>query len=134
MKKIISILFVFVMAVPASKAEASKPPAGILESVAAAIRTGNSKELAKYFSSSVEISLPEKEGTFSKTQAEMVMKDFFTKNPPASFNVNQQGSSSGGSQFMIGSYKSGGKVFRTYVLFKPSGGQLFIQQIEIETD
>ncbi|HPT14625.1 MAG TPA: DUF4783 domain-containing protein [Bacteroidales bacterium] len=134
MKKIISILFVLVMAIPASKTNASEMPAGILESVATAIRNGNSKELAKYFSSSVEISLPEKEGTFSKAQAEMVMKDFFTKNPPVSFAVNQQGSSSGGSQFMIGSYKSGSKVFRTYVLFKPVSGQLFIQQIEIETD
>ncbi len=134
MKKIISILFVLVMAIPASIASVSEPPAGILESVSAAIRAGNSKELAKYFSSSVEISLPEKEGTFSKAQAEMVMKDFFTKNPPVSFTVNQQGSSSGGSQFMIGSYKSGGKVFRTYVLFKPVSGQLFIQQVEIETD
>lgn len=134
MKKIISILFVFLLGFSNTRVMAEFPPAGIIESVAAAFRTGNSKELARYFSSSVEITLPEKDGTFSKVQAEMVMKDFFTKNPPASFSINQQGSSSGGSQFMIGSYKSSGKVFRTYVLFKPVSGQLFIQQIEIETD
>jgi len=118
----------------ATQLYAEPPMAGVLESVATAIRTGNSKELAKYFATTVEVTLPEKDGSFSKVQAEMVMKDFFTKNAPSSFSVNQQGTSTGGSQFMIGSYKSGSKVFRTYLLFKPVNGQLFIQQIEFETE
>lgn len=134
MKKILSILIILVLGLPCLKAEVNPPLAGVLESVASAIRTGNSKELARYFSSTVEITLPDKDGSFSKVQAEMVMKDFFTKNPPVTFSVNQQGSSSGGSQFMIGSYKSGSRVFRAYVLFKPVSGQLFIQQIEFETE
>jgi len=134
MKKIFLILAGLAFSLSSLQMQAEPPLAGVLESVAAAIRSGNSRELAKYFSSSVEVSLTEKDGSFSKAQAEMVMKDFFAKNPPVSFTVNQQGSSTGGSQFMIGSYKCGSKVFRTYLLFKPVNGQLFIQQIEFETD
>ncbi|HOW30914.1 MAG TPA: DUF4783 domain-containing protein [Bacteroidales bacterium] len=134
MKKIITLLTIILVGISAPQLHATTKVTGVLESVAAAIRTGNSKELAKYFASTVEITLPEKDGSFSKVQAEMVMKDFFTKNIPSSFSVNQQGNSTGGSQFMIGSYKSGSRVFRTYVLFKPVNGQLFIQQIEFETE
>jgi len=43
----------------------------------AAIKAGNSKELAKYFGPTVEIILPGSDGAFSKAQAEMIMKDFF---------------------------------------------------------
>jgi hypothetical protein len=107
---------------------------GISENIAAAIRTGNSKSLAMYFNTTLEISLPGKEGTFSKVQAEMVMKDFFSKNPPTAFDVNQKGTSSGGSQFIIGTYKSNNKVYKTYFLLKPVEGQLLIQQLQFEVN
>jgi len=105
---------------------------GISENIASAIRSGNSKLLTTYFNSTIEITLPGKEGTFSKVQAEMVMKDFFSKYPPASFDINQKGSSSGGSQFIIGTYKSNNKVYKTYLLLKPVDGQLLIQQLQFE--
>jgi hypothetical protein len=105
---------------------------GISENIATAIRSGNSKVLTTYFNTTIEITLPGKEGTFSKVQAEMVMKDFFSKYPPASFDINQKGSSSGGSQFIIGTYKSNNKVYKTYLLLKPVDGQLLIQQLQFE--
>jgi hypothetical protein len=107
---------------------------GILENIVLAIKSGNSKSLAGYFNSTVEITLPGKEGTFSKVQAEMIMKDFFLKNPPASYIVDQKGSSSGGAQFIIGTYKSSNKVYKTYILLKPTEGQTLIQQLQFEID
>lgn len=107
---------------------------GIQENIAAALRTGNSKALAVYFSSTIEISLPDKEGTFSKVQSELIMKDFFTKNPPVSFLIDQKGSSSGGALFMIGTYKSNGKIYKTYILLKPFESQMLIQQIQFESE
>lgn len=105
---------------------------GISENIASAIRSGNSKVLSTYFNTTIEITLPGKEGTFSKVQAEMVMKDFFTKYPPAAFDINQKGTSSGGSQFIIGTYKSNNKVYKTYLLLKLVDGQLLIQQLQFE--
>lgn len=107
---------------------------GTNESVAAAIKAGNSGELAKYFNNTVEIQIPGNEGTFSKNQAEMIMKEFFTKNPPAAYSTNQQGSSKGGSQFMIGTYKSGKLVFHVYILIKPIEGKMLIQQLHFENE
>lgn len=135
MKLKIFLLFIFVSQVwhiPLF-AKSNELP-GISENIAATIRSGNSKLLASYFNSTIEITLPGKEGTFSKVQAEMVMKDFFAKNPPASFEINQKGSSSGGSQFIIGTFKSNNKVFKTYMLLKPVDGQLSIQQLQFESN
>lgn len=105
-----------------------------VDDVVSAIKSGNSKMLANYFGNAVEISLPDKDGTFSKSQAEMMMKDFFTNHPPASFIVNQKGASTGGSKFVIGTYKSGSVVYKVYLLLKASGQTFTLQQIQFEED
>lgn len=135
MKKI-SMLVIFSMLLAyAAPAETILPAApGVIESITTAIKGANSSELAKYFSNAVEIIIPGKEGTFSKNQAEMIMKDFFAKNPATSFVTNQQGSSNGGAQFMIGTYKSGKVIFHVYVLVKPVAGQMLIQQLHFESE
>ena len=46
------------------------------------IKKGDYKELAKYFSQTIDLTLPGNEGTYSNTQAEMILKDFFSKYPP----------------------------------------------------
>jgi len=107
---------------------------GVQENIANAIRTGNAKQLSSYFSSTVEISVPGKEGTFSKVQSEMVMKDFFAKYTPVSFIINQKGTSTGGAQFMIGTYKCENQAYKTYILLKPVDGVLLIQQIQFEME
>ena len=42
-----------------------------------AIKSGNSAEVSKYFDNTVEITLPEKSNSYSKSQAELVLHDFF---------------------------------------------------------
>lgn len=116
-----------------STSMAVEPP-GVADNITAAIKTGNSGELAKYFSPSLEIILPGSEGTFSKAQAEMIMKNFFARLSPVSFVVNQKGNSAGGAQFMIGTYKSKSETLNVYILLKPVNGQLLIQQMHFETD
>ena len=76
------------------------------EDIASAIRSANAPALAKYFNSSIDLSLPGNEITCSKAQAEQIVRDFFAKNPPKSFKINHQGASKDGSQFFIGTYVS----------------------------
>lgn len=109
-------------------------PQGLVENIAAAIKTGNSKELAKYFGPTVEIIIPGIDGAFSKAQAEVIMKDFFAKSAPVSFTINKKGNSAGGSQYMIGTYQSKTESLNVYILLKPVSNILMIQQIHFETD
>ena len=50
-----------------------------IDEVITALKSGNAAQLARYFDTRVDISLPNKSDNFSKNQAEMILKDFFCK-------------------------------------------------------
>ena len=106
----------------------------ITASVAAAINSGDSKKLASYFNSSIDLTVPGTEGTYSKSQAEMIVKDFFTKNPPVSFKINQQGSSNEGSQFAVGTLLTKSTTYKTYFLIKKVNNVPLIHQLQFEAE
>lgn len=106
----------------------------ISSDVAAAVQTGNAANVAKFFSSNVDLKILTQEDVYSKAQAELILKDFFVKNPIKSFSIIHKGTSKNGDQFAIGSYETNsGKKFRTYFLFKKEGASLTIQQLRFET-
>ncbi len=104
---------------------------GAAENIAAAIKLGNSKELAKYFAPNVELVIGEKSGTYSKAQAEMMVKDFFAKNPVKEYKVMHQGNSQDNSLYTIGDLTST-KSYRTYYLLRKSGDSYLIHQLRFE--
>jgi hypothetical protein len=101
----------------------------VIEPVKESIKAGSAKELAKYLNSSVDLTIDGKPSTYSKAQAEFVLRDFFKANPPSEFNIIHQGSSKGGQPFAIGQYKSGTNTFRVWMKIKSSGNQSLIQEI-----
>lgn len=101
--------------------------------ITAAIKSSSATELAKYFNNSIDLTIPGSEGTYSKVQAEQIVKSFFVKYPPVSFTINHQGKSNDGSIYAIGTYKSSTLSFRTYYLAKPIGGQMLIHQLKFES-
>ena len=48
-----------------------------IDDVIAAMKAGNAAEIAKSFDNTVEINMPDKSNSYSKSQAELVLKDFF---------------------------------------------------------
>lgn len=129
---IISILLLSVITI--NSPAAAQTPDEINENIANAIKTGNSKMLAEFFNSTIDISLPKNEDIYSKAQAELVIKDFFKKNPPKSFKINHHGSSDAGSKYIIGTYISSEKTFRTYILLEKVNNKYLIQQLQFEID
>lgn len=101
--------------------------------IAQAIQIANANDLARYFNNSIDLTIPGSEGTYSKVQAEQILKSFFTKYPPVSFSINHKGNSNDGSMYAIGNYKSSTQSFRTYFLIKPIGGQNLIHQLKFES-
>src|ERR1700735_5484276 len=72
------------------------------DDITVAIRLGNAGELSRYLDSRVDISLPEKSDTYSKIQAEMIIRDFFTTNGVQNFLIKHKGPTGGGSEFCVG--------------------------------
>lgn len=102
----------------------------VINDVKEAIKTGSSKEVAKFFSQNVELMLVEGNlQTYSKTQAEFVLKDFFKENPPSSFTIIHRGASKAGSPYAIGQYLSRGEAYRVWVRVKNVNNTYLIHEI-----
>ena len=101
----------------------------IINDVKESIKAGSSKELAKYLNSSVDVTMNGEMGTFSKTQAEFILRDFFKDNPPSSFTIVHQGASKGGLPYAIGQYLSDNKSYRVWMRIKNTGNQYLIHEI-----
>ena len=59
----------------------------VIDDIASCIKGGNTKELSKYFSSTVSTTLLNDEGIYSRVQAEIILRDFFGKNTPTSVKI-----------------------------------------------
>ena len=106
----------------------------ITDDISNAIKTGNASELTKHFNTNLDITILGNSNSYSKSQAEMIIKDFFKKYPPKSFKVIHQGTSADGSQFSICNYVSSTKSFRVYFLVKKFSDKLLIQQLKFESE
>ncbi len=107
------------------------PPAGIDEMVAA-MKTGNTVMISKFFDNTVEITLPDKGGSYSKSQAEIILKDFFANNPVKSFEVIHKGQNAG-SQYCIGTLVTRNGSFRTTIYMKQKGELQVLQELRFES-
>lgn len=95
-------------------------------------KTGNVKEIAKYFANTVDITLPSSEDQYSRSQAEIVLKNFFEGHAPSAFTLEHQGASNNG-KYMVGSLTTSKGTFKVYVFVKDIGGQKSISELKIET-
>jgi hypothetical protein len=102
------------------------------DEIATAIRTGNSSAIAKYFEGNVEINVKDAQNSYSKSQAEVVLKNFFGSHTPKAFNIAHQGTSPEGSKYFIGNLSTNAGTFRTFVYAKQNNGNFSIQEIRFE--
>jgi len=103
----------------------------VMGNVRAALKAGSSKELTKYFNEMVELNLNGDKSSYSKTQAEFVLKDFFKSHPPADFQYIHQGASKGNLlKYAIGKYTYSSGSFRVLILFKNSEGNYYADSID----
>ena len=98
------------------------------------LKTGNAKEVSQYLSPSVDISVDGNLNTYSKAQAEFVLRDFFKKHPPTDFSILHSGKSPGGQQYAIGRYQASGESYNLMVRVKEVNGQNLIQELTFQKE
>lgn len=106
--------------------------ADIPDDVANAIRTGNAKEISKYFADNVDLKVLEQENIYSKAQAELILKDFFAKHPVKEFALVHKSQPKNDSQFAIGTLKTSNGHYRVHYLMKTASGATTVTQFRIE--
>jgi len=108
----------------------SLPGKGI-EDIVSALKSGNATQVARYFDNTVEITLPEKSNSYSRSQAELILRDFFSNNSIKGFSVIHQGENSG-SQYCIGTLVTKSASYRTTIYMKQKGEKQTLQEIRFE--
>jgi hypothetical protein len=101
------------------------------DEIVSALKTGSADKLSLYFDQTVDINIPGKSNSYSKGQAELVLKDFFNLNRVKNFEVQHSGSNPS-SNFIIGKLTTANGEFRTTVYMRLRGDKQMIQGIQFE--
>ena len=103
-----------------------------IDEVIGALRSGNSTELSKFFDDNVELTLPDKSDSYSKAQAQVIVKDFFGNSGVKGFDLKHKGDSPGG-HFCIGTLQTNAGNFRTNVFMKTKNGREVVKEIRFQS-
>ncbi|WP_026898659.1 DUF4783 domain-containing protein [Daejeonella oryzae] len=98
------------------------------------LKSSNTAELAKNFASTIELIILSEEDVYSKIQAEIILKDFFSKHQPISAKVIHLLDSNPNYRFAVVSLKTENGNFRISYSLKDTGGQYLITDMRIELE
>lgn len=102
----------------------------INEDVSVALKQGNSTGLVKLFSDKIAIKVLNQEDLLSKSQAQALIEDFFSKHKVKSYQTSHTSIVNGDQQFITGSLTTNTGNFRISILVRGN----VISQFRIEND
>ncbi len=103
-----------------------------IDEVIGALRSGNSAQLSVFFDENVELTLPDKSDSYSRAQAQLIVKDFFGNNGVKGFDLKHKGDSPSG-HFCIGTLQTNAGNFRTNVFMKVKNGKEVVKEIRFQS-
>jgi hypothetical protein len=103
-----------------------------MEDILVALKSGNASQLSRYFDSRVDITLLEKSDSYSRTQAEMILRDFFGNNTVRNFEIKYKGENNG-SKYCIGTLLTRNGDYRTKLFMKQKGNLQVLQEIAFQS-
>ena len=120
------LLFFYVAHVSATKFT------DVIDDVSLHFQTGNSKELSKYFSTSMSIALRQDEGVYSKVQSEIILREFFNRNSPESIEFVHRLDSNPNFRYVVLNLKTNNGLFRVSYKLVSEGSQYKMTELRIE--
>jgi uncharacterized protein DUF4783 len=126
MKRSLLLLPVFLIAI-------STFSQGGIDDVISAMKSGNASGVTKYFDSYVDITIDDKGSNYSRSQGELILKDFFANNGVRSFELKHKGNNDNGD-YCIGTLQTKNGNYRATVYMRLKGNKLVIQDIRIKQE
>lgn len=106
----------------------------IFDTLSGNFQASNSREIASYFAPMIELDILAEEGEYSKAQAELILRDFLSKNKPESAKVIHRLSSSSNYRFGVLSLQTENNRLRISISMAKDGTKFLIRTIRIEND
>jgi len=133
MKKIqtIQVLFLlFILVVSTgNRISAQQVPTSLVQ----AFQNGDADALAPHFNERFQLILLGVDHRISQSQAKEIMRSFFKKYPPVSFEIMFKGDKKD-SNFAVGRLKTKTETFRVNLFFKKVGDHNLLHLLEIEKE
>ena len=105
-----------------------------MDSVVVALKSGNANMLSRFFDNRVDISLPDRSDNYSRSQAEMIIKDFFSSNGGVKSFEPKQRVENSGSNFVIGMLNTHNGRYRTTIFMKQKGDKQLLQEVRFQQE
>ena len=102
-----------------------------VDDIVSAIKSGNASQVSKFFDNTVDITFTDRSNAYSKSQAELVLKDFFTTNGVKSFIVIHKGDNES-SLYYIGILQTKNGQYRTTLYLRQKGDRQLLQELRFE--
>ncbi len=106
----------------------------VINNMRVSLKAGSSKEFVKNFNNMVELNFEGEKSNYSRSQAELVLKEFFKKYPPVDFQYIHKGSSKQGLTYVIGKYTFEDGSFRVWILIKKFGDDYLVDSIDFSRE
>jgi len=129
--KTLFIVFTLLFVATAFTVDISQNAEEVIKKVSSALQKGDSQELSKHFTKTVELDILGEENFYSVSQAEILLKNFFEKGKPTKFTINHQGVKDA-SSFAIGTLTVINGNLRVSFFMKTEDNQTLIHQLRIE--
>jgi len=105
----------------------------VFDDIHKSFRTANTELLASHFSNRIKLSILSKEYDPSKSQARVIINEFFNNHPPTGFEVKFE-SEKKNSHFIIGLMKTEKKNYRISIYFRIIESENKIHFLKIEEE
>ena len=102
-----------------------------MDDVVIALKSGNASQLSRYFDTRIDLSLPDKSDNYSRTQAEMIIKEFFSSTGVRNFELKHK-SEKTGSNYCVGTLQTKIGNFRTTLFMKQKGDRHYLQDLSFQ--
>lgn len=134
MKQIVFFLLIGWLLVSAVVKSPELQRESFAEELETIIRSGGSKELTRFFENGIELNINSTQGQYSKSQAELVLRDFFKKYPAQQFKIVHQAQQTSKFIYYIGNYQTANDQFKILIKGQFQEQDLKIFSMEILRD
>ena len=104
----------------------------VRDQIVAAMKTGNSRDLASHFIPNIDLTVKETGDVYSKAQAEQILRKFFNDHPPVDLVVEHSKLSKLGDIYYICILRTRNGYFRVTFFVKKTDDEYRIRQLRIE--
>ena len=126
---IFSICGAFIISM--ASAQSGKSP---LDEVLNAIKTNHIQDIGKYLDNFVPITINNSQSNYSHNQAQLVLNDFFSKNPTRDFVLMNSGTPGNTSKFAIADFNTPNGKYNVYILMRQKDNSYVVKEIRINKE